>query len=87
MIRINLLAVERKVVKRAVAFQAGQKITAACTAILVVAALFVGWRYWAIQQQSATLDKDIAVAQQETSRLHGVILQVQTFEQQKAQLQ
>jgi type IV pilus assembly protein PilN len=87
MIRINLLAVERKPVKRAVMFQAGQKITAACTAILIVAALFVGWRYWSLQQQSVALDKDISAAQQETTRLHAVILQVQQFEQQRAQLQ
>ena len=87
MIRINLLAVERKAVKRAVMFQAGQKITAGCTAILIVAALFVGWRYWALQQQSVALDQEISVAQQETTRLHAVIQQVQQFEQQKAQLQ
>ena len=87
MIRINLLAVERKAVKRAVMFQAGQKITTGCTAILTVAVLLVGWRYWTLQQQSVALDKDISVAQQETTRLHGVILQVQQIEQQKAQLQ
>jgi type IV pilus assembly protein PilN len=87
MIRINLLAVERKTVKRVVLFQAGQKITAACSAILIMAALFVGWRYWSLQQQSVALDKDISVAQQETTRLHGVIQQMQQFEQQKAQLQ
>jgi type IV pilus assembly protein PilN len=87
MIRINLLAVERKAVKRAVMFQAGQKITAGCSAILIVTLLFIGWRYWALQQQSLALDKEISVAQQETTRLHGVIQQVQQFEQQKAQLQ
>ena len=87
MIRINLLAVERKSVKRVVLFQAGQKITAACSAILILTTLFVGWRYWTLQQQSVALDKDISVAQQETTRLHAVIQQVQQFEQQKAQLQ
>jgi type IV pilus assembly protein PilN len=87
MIRINLLAVERKAVKRTVMFQSAHKITAGCTAILTVAALLVGWRYWTLQQQSVALDKDISVAQQETTRLHAVIQQVQQFEQQKAQLQ
>lgn len=88
MIRINLLAVERKATKRAgAAFQVGQKITVGCTAILIVAVMFVGWRYWTLQQQSTQLDKEISSAQQETSRLHSVIQQVQTFEQQKAQLQ
>jgi type IV pilus assembly protein PilN len=86
MIRINLLAVERKAVARAL-FPAAQKITAASIAILIVAALLVGWRYWSLQQQSVALDQEISVAQQETIRLHAVILQVQQFEQQKAQLQ
>ena len=87
MIRINLLAVERKPVKRAVMFPIGQKITAACSAILIVTALLIGWRYWSLQQESVAIDKDISVAQRETTRLHAVIQQVQQFEQQKAQLQ
>ena len=89
MIRINLLAAERRAAKRAAAapFQAGQKLTVACSAILILAALFVGWRYWALQQASILLDKEIADAQQETTRLHSIIQQVQQFEQQKAQLQ
>jgi type IV pilus assembly protein PilN len=87
MIRINLLAVEKKAVKRAVMFQAGQKLIVGCSAILIVAALLVGWRFWQLQQQSAALDQEISAAQQETTRLHGVIQQMQQFEQQKAQLQ
>ena len=87
MIRINLLAVERKAVKRAALFPAGRRIAAASAAILIAAALLVGWRYWSLRQQSLALDQEISVAQQETIRLHAVILQVQQFEQQKAQLQ
>jgi type IV pilus assembly protein PilN len=88
MIRINLLSVERKASKRApIAFHAGQMVTVGCGAILVVAALLVGWRYWVLQRESAQIDMDIASAEQETLRLHAVILQVQQFEQQKAQLQ
>ena len=87
MIRINLLAVEREAKKKKATFQAGQKVTLACGLILVLTAGFVGWRYWTLQQESARLDKEIADAQQETSRLHTIIQQVQTFEQQKAQLQ
>ena len=87
MIRINLLAVERKASKSALSFQAGQKLTIACSAVLVVTALFVGWRYWVLQQRSNKLDQEISDAQKETSRLHGIIQNVQQFEQQKAQLQ
>jgi type IV pilus assembly protein PilN len=74
MIRINLLTVERKVVKKAGAsFQAGQKITILCSLIVVVAALFVGWRYWSVQQ--------------ETARLKAILQQVQEFDDRKTQLQ
>jgi type IV pilus assembly protein PilN len=88
MIRINLLAVERKAGKRAgFTFHAAHGLTIGCSAILVVAVLFVGWRFWALQQQSARIDMEITDAQQQGLRLHAIIVQVQQFEQQKAQLQ
>jgi type IV pilus assembly protein PilN len=88
MIRINLLAVERTVGKKpsAVPF-AGQQMALGCGLILVIAVGTIGWRYFAIETDSKRLDEEIAAAQQETSRLHGVILQVQQFEQRRAQLQ
>ena len=89
MIRINLIAAEReRTKKKAVTFgTAGQKLTIGCSLILILAALLVGWRYWSLSRESAQLDTDIASAQQETTRLHTIILQVQQFEQRKAQLQ
>ena len=88
MIRINLLAVDRdKKKKKAVTLQAGQKMTIGCSLILILAVLFIGWRYWALARESTRLDVDIAAAQQETTRLHSIIDQVQQFEQRKAQLQ
>jgi type IV pilus assembly protein PilN len=89
MIKINLLAVERKATKKkaVVALQSGQKITLGCTLILLAAGLGIAWRYWSLQKQSAQLDLDISTSQQETTRLHSVISQVQQFEQRKTQLQ
>jgi type IV pilus assembly protein PilN len=89
MIRINLLAAERdKTKKKAVTLgTAGQKLTIGCTIILILAGLFIGWRYWALARDSNQLDAEIAAAQDETTRLHSVIQQVQQFEQRKAQLQ
>ena len=89
MIRINLLAAEReKSKKKAVTLgTTGQKMTVGCSLILLLAMLFIGWRYWAIGRDSNALDAEIAAAQQETVRLHSVIQQVQQFEQRKAQLQ
>lgn len=89
MIRINLLAAEReKSKKKAVTLgSAGQKLTVGCSLILILAVLFIGWRYWALSRDSNQIDAEIAAAQQETTRLHSVIQQVQQFEQRKAQLQ
>jgi type IV pilus assembly protein PilN len=88
MIRINLLAAERdKKTKKAALGTTGQKLTVGCSLILILAVLFVGWRYWALARDSNQIDAEIAAAQQETTRLHSVIQQVQQFEQQKARLQ
>ena len=89
MIRINLLAAERdRAKKKAVTLgTVGQKLTIGCSLILVLGGLAIGWRYWTVNHDSAQLDAEIAAAQQETTRLHSVIQQVQQFEQRKAQLQ
>src|SRR5262249_16321062 len=90
MIRINLLAAQHQRAnnKAAVSFgTTGQKLAVACSMILVLALLFIGWRFWTVGRESRQLDAEIAAAQQETARLHSVIQQVQQFEQRKAQLQ
>jgi type IV pilus assembly protein PilN len=87
MIRINLLAVEREAKKKKATFQAGQKVAVACGFILVLTGGVVGWRYWLLARESAALDQEIADKQAQAARLHGIIKQVQQFEQQKAQLQ
>ena len=90
MIRINLLAVERERAKKKAGAAFGttaQKLAVGCSLILILAGLFVGWRYWVLGRQSTQLDAEISAAQQETTRLHSVILQVQQFEQRRAQLQ
>jgi type IV pilus assembly protein PilN len=87
MIRINLLSAERATKKKAVTLQTGQKMTIGCSLILVLAGLFVGWRYLSLSRDSTQVDAEIAAAQTETARLHSIIQQVQEFEQRKAQLQ
>jgi type IV pilus assembly protein PilN len=87
MIKINLLAAERKTVKKRLPFAAGQKVTVLCSLILVAAGLLIGWRYWNLGRESASIDEEISSAQQETARLHSIIEQVQQFEQRRAQLQ
>src|SRR5262245_31495359 len=88
MIRINLLTVERASAKKPSAMPfAGQQMAVGCALILLLSAGLVAWRYFSIENDSKRLDQEIASAQQETARLHGVIQQVQQFEQRRAQLQ
>ena len=87
MITINLLTVDRERTKRKATFQIGQKVTIACSFILVAAALVVGWWYWSLQRDSADLDQQIVDAERETQRLQSVIQQVSQFEARRAQLQ
>ena len=89
MIRINLLGAEReRTRKRAVVLgTVGQKLTIGCSLILMLAALFCGWRYWTVTRESAQLDAEIVAAQQETGRLRSILVQVEQFEQRRTQLQ
>lgn len=88
MIRINLLAAERKATKAAAkGFQAGQKLTVIGSLILVLAAAGIGWRYWALGQQEASIERGIAAAAREEQRLAQILKEVQEFEARKARLE
>ena len=88
MIRINLLATERKAAKAAAkGFQAGQKITVIGSLILVLAAAGIGWRYWALGQQEASIARGIEAAQREEQRLATILKEVEEFEARKIRLE
>lgn len=81
MIRINLLATERRAAKpvsRGLAV--GQKITVFGSLLIVLTTLGLGWRYWTLSQRAAQLDRDIAAATREEQRLNEILKQVQEFE-------
>jgi len=91
-IRINLLSQERDKPKRRAAsssggFQSGPKIAVACTLILALTALGVAWWYWSLRRDAANLTEQTVAAEQETARLRTLIVQVNQFEERKAQLQ
>jgi type IV pilus assembly protein PilN len=87
MIRVNLIGGERKRTKKKVVFATAHKLTVGCSIILIGAGALVGWRYVALNRESQQLDTEISAAQRETARLRSIILQVQQFEQRRAQLQ
>jgi type IV pilus assembly protein PilN len=90
MIRINLISQTREKPRRSAPTGmagSGQKITVACTLILALAALGLGWWYWTLRKEASQLTDRIASAEQETARLKTMIVQVQQFEERKTQLQ
>lgn len=87
MIRINLLGVDRQKAKRGLAFDLGRRVTLACSLILVVSVLGIGWWYWSLTQASARIDGEIAAARQEAARLQSLLGEVTQFQQRREQLQ
>jgi type IV pilus assembly protein PilN len=87
MIRINLLGVERQKAKKGAAFDVGQRLTVACSLILVATAIGVGWWFWSLNQESARLDTEIANARTRQMQLASVLTQVRQFETRRGQLQ
>jgi type IV pilus assembly protein PilN len=87
-IRINLLGTERQKVRKALpSFDLGQRLTFACSLILIAAVAGIGWWYWSLNNESARLDAEITVRQQEAARLQSLLGEVQKFEAQRTQLQ
>ena len=88
MIRINLIAGERRAVKTAGrSFQVGQKVTVAGSLLLVIAAAVIGWLYWTTLQDREAVVRDIDAARREESRLSELLKQVADFEANRSQLQ
>ena len=87
MIRINLLAVERERTKRRATFQLAEKVTIACSLILVATVVFLVWWWWTLGRAAADLDRDIATTRAETTRLNVVIQKMQKAEQHRTQLE
>jgi type IV pilus assembly protein PilN len=87
MIKINLLTAERRVAKKRIALGSAQLITVGCGGILLLALLACGWRFYAVAADNTQLDRDLATATKEAASLHGVIAQLQDFEQRRTKLQ
>ena len=73
MIRINLLGTERKQAKKAPAIDLGQRLTVACSLILVASVVGIGWWYWTLQNESARVDNEIVMKTAEAARLQSLL--------------
>ena len=64
----------------------GQKLTVACSLVLVGAMLGIGYWYWYLNEASTRVDREIVAANTEATRLRGLLMEVQQFEARKGQL-
>lgn len=87
MIRINLLATERRGAKAATGLQDGQKMVVIGSLLLVLTVALLGWRYWALREQKAEVARQIDVATREEQRLQEILKQVQDFENRRKVLE
>ena len=87
MIRINLLATERRGVKAAPGFQATQKMTVIGSLLLVLTVALLGWRYWALGQEESRVDREIEASRREETRLQEILKQVTEFENRRKLLE
>jgi type IV pilus assembly protein PilN len=88
MIRINLLATERRGAKAAApGLQAAQKMTVIGSLLLVLTVALLGWRYWALGQEKGRVEREIEAAKREESRLQEIMKQVNEFENRRKLLE
>lgn len=88
MIRVNLLPSERRKAKGpAFGLQSAQKIALTGSLILLLACAFAGWRYWALGNDAAQIERDIEAQRREEQRLEQVIAEVRDFEARRERLQ
>lgn len=86
MIRINLLAVERKP-KGPSPFEVVRNPAWLVLVLIAATIAGLGWRYWALEQESARLARDTRLAQQEADTLRAVLEKVQQADDRRQQLQ
>lgn len=87
MIRINLLAGTTAATPPPTSIDLGQRVTVACSVILVATIVVIGWRFWSLRQESTELQQELATADQEISRLRPVVAQVQALDADRLQLE
>ena len=87
MIRINLIATERKTKAASTGLNVGQKMTVIGSLVLILATLGIGWRYWALEQSAANIERQLTDARREEQRLAAILKQVREFEARREVLQ
>lgn len=87
MIRINLLAEKSKPQPSKFTLDESKKIAIGGSLLLVLAAAYIGWSAWSLEQETAEVESAIDTARVEEQRLIKVISEVHDFEARRARLE
>lgn len=87
MIRINLLAEKSKPQQARFTLDESKKIAIGGSLLLVLAAGYVVWSAWSLQQETTEVESSIDAARVEEQRLIKVISEVHDFEARRARLE
>lgn len=87
MIRINLLAGSTVPRPRRASIGLGQRVTLACSVIVVATVVVIGWRFWSLRQESSQLQQQLTAADQEIARLGPVVDRVQELAAERSRLE
>lgn len=87
MIRINLLAEKSKPQPSKFTLDESKKIAIGGSLLLVLAAAYIGWSAWSLEQEATEVESAIETARVEEQRLIKVISEVHDFEARRARLE
>ena len=87
MVRINLLAGTGAPPPPRGAVDVGQRVTLACSVILVAVVVVIGWRFWSLRQESNQVQQELTAADQEIARLGPVVDQVVLLDAERGRLE
>ena len=87
MIRINLLSGSTVSTPRRASIDLGQRVTVACSVIVVATVVVMGWRFWSLRQESNQLQQELTAADQEIARLGPLADRVQALDAERLRLE
>ena len=86
MIRINLMAVERGRTTRRFGTELANKVTLVCGAIFVAVVAIVVWQLLSVRAETARLDEQLRLVNQDLASMSDVVERRNEFEAQSAEL-
>ena len=87
MTRINLLAGSAAPPPPRGSVDVVQRVTLACSVILVAMVVVIGWRFWSLRQESNQVQQELTAADQEIARLGPVVDQVERLDAERDRLE